>query len=159
MPGNNFLRTVTVTPVMDTSAYTANDVWFDRTLVSGACAAANQPTYLVGLNVIDQDDQTAADIRILILSDDVTIGTANAAPSMSDVNGLTILADILIASADWHDMGGFKWVRIDPAKLPIPITPKTDTPNIYVAGICAGTPTQTASGVKLRLWFQDVYPF
>ena len=159
MPGNNFLRTVTVTPTMDTSAYTANDVWFDRTVVTAACAAADQPTYLVGLTVIDQDDQTAADIRILILNDDVTIGTANAAPSMSDVNGLTIMADILIASADWHDMGGFKIVRVDPAKLPIPIMHKDGTANIYIAGICGGTPTQTASGVKIRLWFQDTYPF
>lgn len=159
MPGNNFLRRVTVTPVLDTNIYASGDILFNPIVVPGACAAVGQPTYLVGCNVFDQDDQAAADMRLLILSDSTSLGTINSAPNISDANGLIVQADVLIASADWHDMGGFKFVRVDPAKLPIPILPKTDTPDIYIAGITGGTPTQTASGIKIHLWFQDVYPF
>jgi hypothetical protein len=159
MPGNNFLRTVTITPTLDTSAYTSGDVLFNPTLVPGACTAVNQPTYLVGLNVFDQDDQAAADMRILVLTDSTSIGTINTAPNIADADGLNILADVLIPSADWHDMGAFKFARIDPGQLPIPVFPKNNTPDIYIAAVTGGTPTQTASGIKVRLWFQDVYPY
>jgi hypothetical protein len=158
MPGN-FLRTVTVTPVSETSAVAAGDIICDTTEIPGASSASNQPFYLVGCNVFDQDDNTAADLRIVFMAGSTSLGSLNSAPNISDANGLQIIGDILIASADWHDLGGFKYVRIDPAKLPLPCHPKAETNSLYFAVLAGGATTSTVGGLKLRFYFQDVYPF
>lgn len=156
---NNFLRTVTVSPTVETAVLAAGDIAVDTTAIPLSALSPDQPTYLVGCNIFDQDDNTAGDLRIIFLGGSTSLGTLNSAPNISDADGLEIVGDILIASADWHDMGGFKFVRIDPAKLPLPCHPKAGTNTIYFAILAGAAQDFTSSGLKLRFYFQDVYPF
>lgn len=146
---------ITITPTMDTSALTANDVWFDSTVVTNASRATDEPVILAGIVLYDQDDQTAAAGTVYVLQANVSVGTINNAPSISDANALNIIAAIPFASADWKDLGGVKINRLSPAYFPLMCIPASGTRNIYVAAVNEGTPTNTATGVKVALTFQD----
>lgn len=160
MPGNNFLRHVgLVTPVCDTNAVADGDIIFTTTEIPNFALGPDQPAYLVKMIVYGQDDLTAADLRLVFLANSTSIGTLNAAPSISDANGLDIVGDVLIDDTVWHDLGGFKWAEIDLSKLPQAMHPKSGTTSLYFAGIATAAQTYTASGLKFRFYAQDVLPF
>lgn len=146
---------IQVTPTMDTSAYTAGDVWIPTTAISNIVRATDEPGIIDGIMIYDQDDQAAADGVLYILQANVSLGTVNNAPSISDANSLNIIAVIPIASADWKDLGGVKVNNLNPAYFPKMFIPASGTRDLYFAATTAGTPTQTASGVKVTFIPQD----
>lgn len=143
---------VDVTPVCDTSAYGAGDTLFPTTEVPGACRLSGRPTELVSVTLLDEDDQTAAVIDLYFLRSNVVFGVANSAPSISDANAREIQGWVSLLAADFKDVGGAKVACV--RNLGLLLQPTTGT-SVYVAGVCAGTPTQTASGIKLRLGFRQ----
>lgn len=152
------IREVDVIPVCDTSgAYTAGDVLFDVTEIGNIVKSTDGYAFLVGLTITDEDDNTAAGVTLHFFSGSATLGTPNAAPSMSDANSRQWLGSVTIASGDWIDIGGVKLASktIGDAGMPLLLVPKSSTRSVYVAATCAGTPTQTASGIKLRLFAED----
>lgn len=161
MPNLTALRSVEVTPTAETGALAPGDIFVDTTAITRACAAADQTAYLTGATFYEKADQTAFDMKLVILKASTSMGTLNSAPNISDANGTDILAVIDIPSTDWFDVGGFKMVHIDPAKLPIPVMPASGTPNLYFALLVgtSGTPTLgAATAIVCRFWFQDMIP-
>lgn len=135
----------------DTSAYASGDVVADRQVISNATRAKNAPALLQSLMLIDKADQGAA-LEVLFFSDDVALGTENAAPSISDANALTFLGRVSIATTDYQDLGGAKVAH--KTGLSLLMSPKTDTRDIYVAVLNgSGTPTYAADSLVLRLGF------
>lgn len=153
------LRYVEATPVCDTSIMAAGDIICSATQLAKIAHSADQPFYLTGFQIWDLDDNTAIEMRIIGMAASTTLGTVNGAPSISDANGKKMLFDVTVAAADWHDMGGFKWVEVDPAKMPKLCYPVSGTMDIYVTLLVgsAGTPTYTASGLFIRAWAQDMF--
>ena len=49
-----------LTPVMDTSAYTAGDVWFDTTEIANAFVVSGGAIEITSIMILDEDDQAAA---------------------------------------------------------------------------------------------------
>lgn len=148
-------RELSVTFSLDTSIYASGDVLADTQVITNFTRAADQGAYLTRFILFDQDDQTAADMRVLILKANSSLGTENSAPNISDANGLNIVGNILVAAAAWYDMGGFKMATVDLANMPIWVPPASGTRDIYVGLITLGTPTQTASGIKGLFYAQD----
>jgi hypothetical protein len=151
-------REVSIVPTVDTNVYAAGDTLFDRTIITNAVRAADADAYLVGLAMMDVDDEAAAQVDLYFLSADVAFGTINAAPSISDANGVNIIGKITINSSDWTDLGGFKIATkcLSDVGFPLLVSPASGTRNVYVAAVTQGTPTYTAgTDVKLRLFFKD----
>lgn len=142
---------IDVTPVCDTSAYGAGDVLFDSTAIAGAVRISGGRCELTSLTLIDEDDQTAAVIDLYFLRSNVSLGTFNAVPNISDANAREIQGWVSLAAADFKDVGGAKVAC--KTNIGLMLEPTTGT-TLYVAAVCAGTPTQTASGIKLRLGFK-----
>ncbi len=151
-PRGSALTVLDVTPVCDTSAYTAGDVLFDTTAVTGALRSSGGAAELVSVTLIDEDDQAAANITLYFLRSNVSLGTINGAPNISDANAREIQGHVTIASTDFVDVGGAK-VGCK-TNLGLVMEAATGT-TLYVAATCAGTPTQTAAGIKLRLGFRQ----
>lgn len=141
------VRIINVNPTLDTSAYTANDVLFATTEVTAAVRANDAGGTVMSVTVIDQDDQRAGMV-LYLLQTNVALGTFNAAPSITDANSLNILGRIDIAASDWTDLGGT--AVCSKQNLNIPILPASGTDDIFVAAVTLGTPTHTASGIRLR---------
>lgn len=141
---------VAVTPTCDTSAYTAGDVIFDVTAIANAGRVSGGVCVLQSVTVVDKADQTAAAMTLFFFSTTGTFGTANAAPSMSDANaGSNYQGHVVIAAADWVDIGGAK---IACAKG-IGLAMKPAATTLYVAATTAGTPTYGASDLVYQFTF------
>lgn len=142
-------KVVDVTLSLDTSAYASGDVLADTQQVDAALRVSDGTGVLQSLMVIDQDDQKSA-MTIYFLSANVTMGTENSAPSISDANAVNILGFVDIGTADYKDLGGVSVANVKGIGIPLKAVSATD--DIYLAAVNGtGTPTYTASGVKLRL--------
>lgn len=150
--GGNVMVFKTVIPTLDTSIYAAGDVLFDTTAIAGAVRVSGGSAILRSLSLIDKDDQAAAQIDLVFFSANVSLGTFNVAPSISDANAAKILAIVPVPAANFIDVGGSKVATVP--GLDVRLTPDTGT-TIYVAAIARGTPTQTAAGIVINLQLQQ----
>lgn len=140
---------ITVTLSLDTSAYASGDVLAGTQEVTGyQSVVGGAKAFLQSLTVIDEDDQKVA-FDVYLLSSNVVMGTENAAPSISDADASSILGVVPVAVADYKDLGGVSIASIKNIGLSL-----NASPSLYVAVVNGtGTPTFTATGVKLHLGF------
>jgi hypothetical protein len=142
---------VDVTLTLDTSAYASGDLLADTQVVSNAMRLNDVCGILHSLTVVDEDDQGVA-FDVYLLSANNTLGTENAAPTVSDANARDILTKIPIATTDYYDLGGVRIAEVH--GLSRVVKPASGSKDLYVAVVNGtGTPTFTASGVRLRLGF------
>jgi hypothetical protein len=142
-----------VTPVLDTSAYTSGDLLFDSVAISGVAGINNRPMKLTSIILLDEDDQGVA-LDLYISGANNTFGTINAAPSITDTLARDIQGHIAVASGDWKDLGGNRVACIE--NIGIIVQPAASSASLYVAGVTGGTPTHTASGIKMKFGFEAV---
>jgi hypothetical protein len=140
------VRTLTLS--LDTSAYTAADVLAATQELPNAVKMNDGGAFLESLTVIDKDDQGAA-FDVYVMDANVSMGSENSAPNISDANAESILGKIAVGTGDYSDLGGVKVATIK--NLHIPIQSASGGASIYVAAVNgAGTPTYTAAGIVLR---------
>jgi hypothetical protein len=143
-------RIVRFTPVVDTSAYAAGDVLFDTTAVSVSdnTSAGARGTILTA-SIIDRDDEASQTITLYFLRSNVSLGTINAAPSISDDNAAEIIGTCTVTTGT--DLGGCKYGETSGLVLPFELPAQ----NLFVAATTGGTPTFTAaSDIRVRLSLQ-----
>lgn len=146
-------KTVDVTFALDTNIYASGDVLAIPQIIAACMRVDNGTGVLSGFSLHDEDDQ-GAELDVVFLSANSSLGTINSTVSVSDENARNILGIVNVAAADWIDIGG---VRVaTKLNVNLPIKPVTGTDDIYVALITRGTPTHTASGIRGRFhFFQD----
>lgn len=146
------LSFVDVTMTCDTAILAAGDVITDTATVTNAVRVNDGLGRLVSVNLIDEDDQGTA-VDLYFMSANVSLGTKNLAPSISDADARNILGFVSIATGDYKDLGG---VRVaTKTNIWLGVKPAAGTRNIFVSAIVpAGTPTYTVNGLKLRLGFE-----
>ena len=141
---------VDVTFVSDTAILASGDVICATAEIPLACRDALRPTKLQNVVLRDEDDQGTA-VDIVFFSANVSLGTVNGAPSISDANARKIMGMLSVAAADLIDYGG---VRVA-CKSNLNMLMKSDTTSLWAALICrSGTPTYTASGLKASFTFE-----
>ena len=152
---------ITVVPTLDTSAYANGDLLFDATAVALPWNGLDGSVWLADVQAFDADDQTLYVWDLYIASTSVDMGTLNSAPSTSDADAVNLIGRIRFdgtaSPPDGVDVGGGKLYSKAAGNPPLPIAvrPAIANPNtLYVCGVCVtGTPTHTATGLKLRLTF------
>ena len=141
-----------VTLSLDTNAYTSGDVLADTQVVTDALRFADSCGMIQSVVLIDEDDQGIA-LDLHFLSANSSLGTENGAPNISDANARDHLGVVAIASGDYKDLGG---VRVATVKgIGLPVKAASGTKDIYVGAVTGGTPTHSASGLKLRIGIQQ----
>ena len=139
---------VTVTPVLDTSAYAAGDCMSDVfTITTGARGSAR--VTLRNCTVIDEDDQGVA-FDILFFSSSPTIASAkNAAFSITDANLASLVGVVAVASGDYVDLGAQR-----AACKSLDLDMKCETAGtLYGVLVSRGTATYAANGIDIQLTF------
>lgn len=140
---------VDVTLSLDTSAYASGDVLAATQEIANAVRFSGGRAVLQSLTLIDLDDQGAA-LTLYFLQANQAIGTENAAPDIDDTEVLDVLGFVDIATADYKDLGGAKVVSLK--NIGLMLEAAASSTSIYVAAVNgSGTPTYTASGLRLRL--------
>ncbi len=142
---------VTVTPTCEAAAYHAGDVLFDSAEIASVARANGKGVELVSLVARDLDDQAAAALTLFFFNANTSLGTKNAAPDIDDTEILTLLGIVVIPAAAWIDVGASKVAVMQ--NIGQLMTTGGATASLWVAGMTAGTPTQTASGISLTFQF------
>lgn len=139
----------TVTLSTDTAPYAAGDLLADSQVLTNITRANNSTGVITSLLMIDKADQKVA-MTIYFLSANVSMGSENAAPSISDPSSLEIIGMVDIATSDWKDLGGTAVAR--PSFQPFNIRPATGTRDVYIAAVNgSGTPTFAADSLVARI--------
>lgn len=145
--GNSALIDFTLS--LDTSAYASGDLLAESQSIASVMRAADKTAILQSLVLNDKDDQGAA-FTLYFLNANVSMGTENSAPSISDTNADSILGWVDIATTDWKDLGGTRVASI--RNIGLLLKPVSGGTNIYIAAVNgSGTPTFSASGITGRL--------
>jgi len=142
---------IAITATLDTNAYASGDLIAETQAITNAMRVVGGRGILQSLMLFDQDDQGAA-LTLYILGSNVTMGTENSAPSISDANALAILGLIDIATTDYKDLGGVKVASVK--NIGIYCESAADSRDLYFAIVnSTGTPTYSAGGLKLAFGF------
>lgn len=144
---------IDVTLSCSASALSAGEVIADLQAVEGAFRKFNAVQELQSVVLIDEDDQGTA-VDLVFARASVVLGTENDVPSISDANSREIIGRVSIAAADFTDLGGTR----EATKVNVGLLMKAAAAStaLYVGAITrSGTPTYSASGLKLRLGFKD----
>lgn len=140
---------ITFTPALDTSAYASGDVLFVSTAISGVTRANDLRAALMSMTVCDKSDQKPA-FTIYFAQTNVTAGTINTAPSISDADTDKILGYVSVAAADWKDLGGADVVCYKGINLLLESV--SGATSVYAFAVLdAGTPTFAASDLVFKL--------
>lgn len=140
---------IDVTLVTDTNAYADNDVLVVPQKVVGFFTAPGGTRRLKSVVLLDEADQ-AQDIDLLFLNADATLGTINAAVSMTDADARKVIGAVSLVAADYVDLvngqvavkQGLDWI----------LKAADDEADLWIGAVCrSGTPTYAASSLKLKL--------
>lgn len=139
----------TVTPTLDTGvAYTAGDVLFVATDIPNVTRASGIPVTLTSVVAVDKAD-LKVEMLLLFFDSTVTLGTINAAVSISDADALKFVGAAFIAKSDWVDLGG-----VDIANPAIsPTMMKPSTTSLFVCALPTEACTFTNGDLQFRFGF------
>ena len=141
-------RIVDVTLSPTTAALSASEVIADTQELFGFFREADRPGTIRSLCLIDSDDNKAA-IDIYFLSANVSLGSENDTLAITDANAAEVLGFIAVSTGDYKDLGG---ASVAFKQTIMPVRPNSGGVHLYVGAVNgAGTPTYTATGLKLRI--------
>ena len=140
---------VTVTLSLDTSIYASGDLLADTQEIAAALLDSGGTAKLVAMRVADEDAQGAA-FDVYLTSVVTSFGTENSAPNISDANLRNVQHVIPVDTGDYRTVSGTKFADFSELDLPVVAV----ATSMYVAVVNGtGTPTYTASGVRITFWF------
>lgn len=137
-----------ITLSLDTFAYTDGDVLAATQAVEWAFRKNGGTAIVQSLFVLDEDDQGVA-FDLVFLDDDVALGSENSAPILTDADASHVLGFVRVGAGDYIDFGGSKVATL--SGLGLMVKAASSSSHLYVAAVTRGTPTHTASGLKLKL--------
>jgi len=140
---------IEVTLTLDTSVYASGDVLAATQIVTACMRINGGKGIWQSLVLLDWDDQAGA-LDVLLLRTNVSIGTENAAVSVTDTNADEILGIVEIVAGDYVDLVGSQIVVRENIGM---VVDAATTDDLYVAVISRDTKTYTASGITLKLGF------
>lgn len=144
------MQVIDVAPVTDTSIYASGDVAFVPVLVPGFGSRSGMPRKLQTAVILDQAAQGVA-LDLVFTQGSVTLGTINAAVSISDADAAKIVGIVSVVAADYSALVNSSLATKRGVELVM--QPNTD---LYVSGIVrSGTPTYAAGSLKIKLGFED----
>lgn len=139
---------VDVTLVLDTNAYTSGDVLAIPAEVAGMVRLPGGVAELVSVTVLDEDDQGTA-FDLVFFNASASLGTINAAVSISDADARKEIGRVSIAAADFIDNGGSRSANLRNVGLLLKTTALVRS--LWIGAIARGAPTHSASGIRLKL--------
>ena len=133
---------------LDTNAYADGDVLADtQSLDANAFPAVGGKLIVNKIVVMDLDNNGGA-FDIVLLRSNTSLGTENAAITISDANAPEILMVIPVYATDYKSFTQFKWATVDVNRI---IKAASASTALYIAAVSRDTKTYTASGIKVRV--------
>jgi len=132
---------------LHTDANVSNDV-LAATQVVSACLRVNDGTGIIQSIVVQDDDDNGANIDLVFMDANTSIGAESSTVSMADND--TILGIVHVATSDYVDMINSKVATM--ANVGIGIKGATGTDDIYLGIVARNTSTYSASGITVSIF-------
>lgn len=142
------LAVLEVTLSLDTAAYADGDVLADTQTVTNAFKIPGGRMILQSVTVLDEDDQGQA-FDLIFLDTNNSLGTENAAVSITDANARRIFGRVSIAAGDYYDLVANRIATV--TNIGLVLAAATGSRSLFLGAVSRGTGTYTASGIKLKL--------
>ena len=152
----NYIAEVTLS--LDTSIYASGDVLAATQAIDGGYIPGGS-NHLKSVALLDKDDQ-AGDLDLIFLRSDQSIGTENAAMSLTDAQAEEILAIVPIVAADYLDFGDGQLAMLQAPDTGFDlILQNADLSDsaLYIAAVSRDTKTYTIAGIVLKLGMERSY--
>jgi len=145
------LNVYEVTPVLEAAILADNDVFFVPIEIPQVFEKG-LARELVSAIVLDGDDQ-ATELDLIFFNADATLGTLNAAISISDADALKVVGAVSFVAADAVDLiNSTMFVR---RGIGLVMAPAAASRSLWVGGVVrSGTPDYTVSGMRIKLGFR-----
>lgn len=140
-----------VTLVLDTSIYADGDVLAVPQEITYVFPEKAGRRVLESIVILDEDDQGVA-MDLIFMNATGTLGTINAAVSITDADARKVIGAVNIATTDYFDLINSKVA----VKRGVGLVLKggASSSSLWIAAVTrGGTPTHTASGIKVKLGF------
>ena len=145
---------VDVTLSLDTGGYADGDVLADTQSVASVFREAGGRVELQSVHVLDEDDNGIA-FDLIFLNANTSLGSENSAPDITDSEARDIVGRVSIATGDYIDLGACRIA--DKVNIGLVMQATSASTTLYLGAITrGGTPTYTASGIKLKLAFRQL---
>lgn len=133
-----------------TDSQDSGDVIADTQLVSAnAFLAPGGIAFVHHLQVIDTDDQKIA-LDVVFLRTSTSLGTEDAAPGMSDANGILARPrTISLTAGDYKDYGGFSVATA--AQVGMMLQAPDNSTSLWLALVTQGTPTYSSGIITVNI--------
>jgi len=142
---------ITFTPVLDAAVLANNEVFMVAYEIPGVFNK-NLGRKLMSVVVLDGDDQNQA-FDLVFSNESITLGTANSTVTVSDADAAKIVGHVRMVVAT-HAIDLINSIMFTQGNLNIVLEP-TPSGSLWVSGVVrSGTPTYTASGMKIKLGFE-----
>lgn len=140
---------IDATLVLDTSIYADGDVLSVIAELASFFPNQGGVRLVESLIVIDEDDQGVG-FDLLFFNATATLGTINTAPSISDADARKIIGKVSVVASDYIDLGGNRIACLSGINQVLKAA--SGATSVWIATITrSGTPTYTASGLKLKI--------
>lgn len=142
-------RVFDFTPVLDTNILADGDVMFVAKELPDFFLSPDADAALHSILVVDGDDQNIA-FDLVFSNATITLGTLNAAVSISDADAAKIIGVVEFATTDAVDLINSRlFYRSGLGQV---LRASGTTTSVWISGISrGGTPTYTASGMKMKI--------
>lgn len=145
-------KVVTVTPVvLNADALDAGDVAFDAVEIPNCLLKPGGSAILDSVVCIDTADQKAQ-MHLVLMNANTSIGTKDSAPDIDDTEALTIVGYTELLAASYIDLGGA--AILSKVGLGLPVQGASSSRSLWVAGFTTGTPTYTTGCLRLQFGFR-----
>lgn len=123
--------------------YADGDVLAETQELSNGFRVSGGTGVIHSVVVLDKDDQAEA-LDVVFFQTEVSLGTENAAVSISDADAQEIYGLVEVAATDYVDLGSSQVATKD--NIGITIDAPVGVPHLYVGMISRGTGTYTVTG-------------
>jgi len=139
---------IDVTTTCDTSGTDNNDVLFDYVEIPNAVSVLGGSAIIQSIQVLDEDD-VGTTLDLVFQTDNTSLGTVDAAVTITDANARDILGSVSVSN--YFD--GDTWQMATKTNIGLVVKAASTTRSIYVAGVNrnGGSVTHTVNGIKLRI--------
>lgn len=147
--GSRIPRILEVTLSLDTLIYASGDVLADTQEIQNAFAIDGGAGIITSVVLLDKDDQ-AQDLDLVFLKTNVSLGTENAAFSITDANADEIYGIVSVVAADYVDLVNSQ-LATKVLEDGLGVQADSGSKSLFVGAISRGTGTYTASGITLKI--------
>ena len=139
---------LSLTLSLNTGQYASGDVLAATQELASAVRVPGGTGVIQSIRLLDKDDNGGA-LDLVFLQPNVSLGTENAAVSISDANADQIIGIVSITAADYVDLVNSQLVT--KTNVGLAVEAASGATSLYVGAISRDTKTYTASGITLLI--------